>query len=240
MTPRREGPAQRNGKRWPRWNRRRDYGPDHDVAVLALAAAVATAVLSGGAAWLSSQAGGEWQAALREELRWSTAAVEDIRFVYNDEAPYLLRADLADARADALRKQAAGNAGLPSEVARAEARMELELGFRTRQVVGLRPYQQPYRLPDGGLDLERRLADERNRNPDLVGLDPEPEQTAGNRASRRAAWVAAASVPVAAAFILAALATLAQRSSRNRLLLLRCGYVLLGVSALMAFGGVLS
>jgi hypothetical protein len=229
------------------WNRKRRphrRGPreqDDDVAVLALAAAIAIAVLTGVATWWSSQAGGAWQTALREELKWSAAAVEDIRFVHADQAPDIFRADLADARAQALRREASGSSGLAGEVGRAEARTELELAFRTRQRLGLSPDQlQAYRLPDGGFGLARRLADERNLHPDLVGLDPEPEQADGDRASGEASWAAAAAVPVAAAFVLAALATLARRGSRNRVLLLRCGYLLLGASALLLFEGVLS
>jgi hypothetical protein len=238
MAPRGPGRIQRNRPRRQRKGSRRDRGRDYEVAALALAAAIVTAVLGGWAAWLSAQADGGWHTALREELKWSAAAVEDIRFVYTDQAPDILGVDLADARAAALRRVAADSSGLPGEVAMAEARAELELAFRTRRRLGLSPEQErAYRRPDGSFDLERLLADERSLHPDLVGLDPEREQAAGDHASRQAGWVAAASLPVAGAFVLAAMAR--RRHRRWRRLLLGSGYGLLGVAALVAFGGVL-
>jgi hypothetical protein len=211
-------------------------GQDYEVAVLALAASVVTALLGGWAAWLSARADGEWQSALRQETRWSAAVVEDVRYVYADQAPHIFGIDLADARADALRGVAADSTGLPGQVARAEARVELELAFRARPRLSLSPEQErTYRRPDGSFDLERRLADERTRNPGLVGLDPELKQAAGDRASQQASWVAAASLPVAGAYVLAALSR--RGRGRQRRLLRRGGYGLLGVAVVVAFGG---
>jgi hypothetical protein len=79
------------------------------VARLALAAAIVTALLGGWAAWLSAQADGEWQTALRQELKWSAATVEDIRFVYTDQAPDIFGIDLANARAAAERRHRPAN-----------------------------------------------------------------------------------------------------------------------------------
>jgi hypothetical protein len=175
---------------------------------------------------------------LREELAWSTAAVEDARHVYTDQAPDIFGVDVAHARAGALSGVAGDSLGLPSEVARAEAGAELELAYRTRQRLGLSPEQKrTYRRPDGSFDLERRLADVRNLHPDLVGLDPDLQQAAGDRASRQAGWVAAASLPVTGAFVLAAVSR--RQRSRWRQRLLRSGYGLLGVAAVVAFGGLL-
>lgn len=228
---------QRTGRRRRRASRR-DRGRDYEVATLALAAAIVTALLGGWASWFSAKADDGWQTALRQELKWSTAAVEDTRFVYADQAPDIFAIDQADARAAALRSVAADIPGLPGQVAKAEARAELELAFRIRRRLGLSPEQErAYRRADGSFDLERRLADERNIHPNLVGLDPEVQQQAGDRASRQARWVAAASLPVAGAFVLAAVAR--RRRDRWRRLLLRSGYGLLGVAALVAFGGVL-
>lgn len=242
MAPRGAGRGGGSNRRRRRRGSRRERGPDYGVARLALVAAIATGVLPCWAAWLSARADGGWQTALREELKWSAAAVEDTRFVYTDQAPDIFGADLADARAAALRR-VAGRPGLPGEVARAEARAALELAFRTRQRLGLSPGQErAYRRPDGSFDLQRRLADERNLHPDLVKLDPELRQATGDRASGQAGWVAAALLPVAGAGLLAALASQASRKRRQgrRRRLLQVGYGLLGVAAVMAFGGVLA
>jgi hypothetical protein len=217
------------------------------VARLTLVAALATAALSFLATWLSARADGGWQRALRQELTWSTAVIEDVRFVYTDQAPDVFRVDLAEARVAALRRAAAERPGLPGAVAGAEARVELDLAFRTRQRLGLRPDQERgYRRPDGSFDLGRRLADERGLHPRLVQMDPGPQQAAGDRAGRQAGWVTAAMVPVAAAFIPAAVAYWAGTRRRpgprwlRDLRLVEVGYGLLGVAALMTLWGVLA
>jgi len=253
MAPRGPAGSRRRGRRRRRKDRGRDRFPEsgphteRDVATLALVAAIATAVLPFLAAWLSARADGGWQRALRQELTRSTAMIEDVRFVYTDQAPDVFRVDLADARVAALRRVAAERPGLPGAVANAEARVELDLAFRTRQRLGLRPDQERgYRRPDGSFDLGRRLADVRNLHPRLVRVDPEPQQEAGDRAGRQAGWVAVATVPVAAAFIMAAVAYwegTRRRPSPSRLQglpLLQVGYGLLGVAGLMTFWGVLA
>ena len=244
MAPRRG----RTGGSGPR-RRRKVQGPDrsedYGVAWLALVAAIAAGVLPCWAALLSAKADGGWQTALREELTWSAALVEDVRFVYTDQAPDIFRVDLAEARAAALRDAAADRTDLGGQVAMAEARAELELAFRTRRRLGMSPEQEEaYRRPDGSFDLQRRLAHERNLHPNLVGMDPGRQQAAGDRAGGRAGWVAVAMVPVAGAFVLAALAYRAGHGRHRRPVLHRrllgLGYGLLGVAALMALGGVLA
>jgi hypothetical protein len=245
MAPGGSGRTGGSNRRRRRKSQRPDRGQDYGVAWLAVAAAIATAVLPCWAALLSAKADGGWQTALREELTWGAALVEDARFIYSDEAPDIVRVEMAEARVAALRRVAADRSDLPAEVARAEARAELELAYRTRQRLRLSVEQErTYRRPDGSFDLQRRLADERNLHPHLVRMDPELRQAAGDHAGGQAGWVAAATLPVAAGFILAALAYRAgHRRPRRPVLrrrLLRLGYGLLGVAALMAFGGVLA
>jgi hypothetical protein len=221
---------------------------DHGVAGLTLAAAIAAAAFSGWAGWSSSRAADGWQHALRQEVQWSAAAVEDIRFVYADQAPVVLAADLADARAVALRAAAEHSSGTSAEVAAAEARIEAELAFRLRQhrLRHLRldeQHERDYRRPDGTFDLVRRLADERSQHASLVGIDPEHAQQAGDDANRQASMAAVAALPLAGAFLIGA-GVVARRRRRGPArpprTVLAAGYGLLAVAIVLALIGVVA
>jgi hypothetical protein len=210
---------------------------DRGVAALALTAAILSALLAGSASWLSALADDGWQTALREELKWSAAAVEDARFVYTDQAPDIAGIDRAEARVAALREVEADSAGTAAAIARAETRTEQELAFRIRQRVGMSPAQErAYRRPDGSFDIGKRLADERNRNPDLVRLDPGARQAAGDQAERRSQAAVLATIPVAGAFALAALAR--RQTGGWYKPIIGGGFGLLALAVLMALVGV--
>jgi hypothetical protein len=219
---------------------------DHGVAGLTLAAAMAAASFSGWAGWSSSQAADGWQKALRQEVQWSAAAIEDIRFVYADQAPVVLAADLADARAAALGSVADRSSGTSADLAAAEARIEAELAFRLRQH-RLRRLQldeqreRDYRRPDGTFDLVRRLADERSQHASLVGIDPERAQAAGDDANRQASMAAVAMLPLAGAFLVGVGVVSRRRrrgTTRLRQSTLAAGYGLLAVAIVVALIGV--
>ena len=48
---------------------------------------IVVALLLGAATVIAGLAAGAWQSATREEIKWSASAIEDVRFVYQDEAP---------------------------------------------------------------------------------------------------------------------------------------------------------
>jgi hypothetical protein len=122
----------------------------------------------------------------------------------------LLSAEADGGRQTALREVAADRTDLPSQVAMVEARAELELAFRTRRRLDMSPEQEDaYRRPDGSFDIQRRLAEQRNLNPNLVGMDP----GGSRRRVTGPAGVAGALLPGAGAFLLAALA---YRAGRGR------------------------
>ena len=57
------------------------------VALMLAIAALMAAAIATRASFLSSQASGTWQFALRSELKLGAAMIEDVRYVYNSEAP---------------------------------------------------------------------------------------------------------------------------------------------------------
>jgi hypothetical protein len=168
------------------------------------AAAVVAAALAGMASLRSEAAFDALQRANRDEVKHAAALLEDVRFVYADEGPSALRALEARIRAEELRGQAEDADGdvrtailLEARVAQALADTLTETGFDLGTA--------EYRTEDGGLDIARRLADARARNPDLLALDPQASQARGERLGREAALGLASTVPVGVAFLFGAL-----------------------------------
>jgi hypothetical protein len=175
------------------------------LALLLAAAAVVAAILGARASLLASASSGLWQQSVRQEVKAAAAVVEDLRFVYGDEAAQAYRVVEAQVRADEFRKAAQSKSGVLRTLLLAEA-------FAYDQMVqALMPASEisrdpRYARPEGGFDLARRLADMRNRNPDLVAIDPEQPQRAGDVLSQHAALDTAATVPVALTFLFGSLA----------------------------------
>ncbi|MEV6598687.1 hypothetical protein AB0M36_17780 [Actinoplanes sp. NPDC051346] len=171
--------------------------------LLQAAITVAVAVGVAASAVLSSRASGEWHDASRQEITWSAALVEDLRHVYGDEAPFALHVAIADSRARALRL-AAGDAGSAGDLAAWESLAETQTVGHLRQAAkgsgGLLDGDR-YRLPEGGYDIARRLADMRGAHPDLRDRDPAGAMADGDAAMRQAVTVALATVPLVAVFV---------------------------------------
>jgi hypothetical protein len=149
---------------------------------IVVAAALAVATLLGAAAT------GAWQQSLREELKRSAALVEDVHHVYGDEAPLALELALAKARA--------------AELSPTDAIADRKAVFAVEQKVGGEHLiDDRYERPEG-YDVLGRLADVRERHPDLMALDPELPLERGDRLSRRALIVLIATVPLVLGFLL--------------------------------------
>ena len=168
------------------------------------AAAVVAALLAGMASLRSEAAFDALQQANREEVKHAAALLEDVRFVYADEGPSALRALEARIRAEELRSQAKDAGGdvrtailREATVAQALADALTETGFDLGTT--------EYRTEEGGVDIARRLAAARARNPDLVALDPQASQALGERRGREATLGLAATIPVGVAFLFGAL-----------------------------------
>jgi hypothetical protein len=101
---------------------------------------------------LISQASGDRQQAVREEIKRTAATVEDVRLVYGDEAPLGFRVAVDRIRAEELHRaaHAAGSAGAAAEV---EAVVQEQTAFALatgEEGTGRLADGDRYRTPDGG------------------------------------------------------------------------------------------
>ncbi|MCD7439247.1 hypothetical protein K4B79_13525 [Streptomyces lincolnensis] len=172
------------------------------ICVAALATLLATL--------LFSEASGTYQEAVRQDVRRQGAVLEDIRFVYGDEAPLAFEVAVAQARADAL-----GPLRGDGRLAASEYRLAAQTAFGLRTAEGASPVlaTDRYRHQSLGYDLPRRLSDVQRRSPELYALDPDATLRSGDR---RAAWGLAAAGVAGAAVLVAVLAAVVLRPRRWR------------------------
>lgn len=199
------------------------------VALMLALAAVLAAAVATRASFLSSEAAGLWQSAIRNELKLGAAMVEDVRFVYNDEGPQAFRIAAARVRAEEYRRRARNAAPDVARVLRVEATAQQLVADSLVESSDIAK-EEKYETEDGGFDLARRLADNRARNPDLVAIDADAIQAEGDDLAARAVLMLSTAVPVGVAFLLGALA----QAYRRRRALLTAGYVVLGLSLVLA------
>jgi hypothetical protein len=176
-----------------------------------------------------------WHAAVRQHVKQAAGAVEDIRFVYQEEGPTALQVAESRLLAEELRAAAARAPGTAGELLRVEA------GARERTasvlVEGSAIASDP-RYEDreaGGFDLVLRLADNRQELPDLLALDPDATQAEGSRLNAEATLLLTCIVPVAAAFLFGALAYAVPRFGRA-LVMAGFAFVAVGVLGAIAVG----
>lgn len=213
------GPAGPAGPTGSAPERRRE-GPG--VALLLGAAAVVTAIIAGRASFMSADASTNWQQSVREQVKQSAAYVEDIRFTYTVEEPQALSLAEARFRAQQLGRVVSVSTGLTQSL------LAVEQGVQNDVVNALANSSplasDPKYQTATGYDINKRLADVRNENPDLVKLDPTKAQKRGDDFSRRSIRLAESTVLAAGAFLFG---SLAQGFARRRGLFLTFGTVLL-------------
>jgi len=173
---------------------------DGAVVVLLSAAAILAAIIATRAAFLSADASDAWNLALREEIRRSAATVEDVRFVYTVEGPIAFRVAAAEVRRAEFQLAADATSGAPRDAALTEASIQAGVAeaLRPSSDVAL---DSSYALPAGGYDLLARLVANRARFADLLAIDPEPDQAAGDAASRQAVLMVVAGIAVGIALL---------------------------------------
>jgi hypothetical protein len=147
--------------------------------LLAVAATLAAAV-GGWSSIVADRGSDTWHAAVREHVKQSAGAVEDIRFVYQEEGATALQVAEARMLADEYRRAARRATGLARELLLLEASAQEEAG----EVLagGSEVSEDPrYQDPDGdGFDLLLRLSDNRQETPDLLALDPDATEDEGS------------------------------------------------------------
>ncbi|MFG3438423.1 hypothetical protein ACGF0J_14360 [Nonomuraea sp. NPDC047897] len=190
---------------------RRSLGDPANLLQLVIALLTALPVLAG--ALLSSQASDDWQQALRDDIKRSAAALEDIRFVYTDEARPAFRIAMGEVRAEELRLEGAGAAARFEAGAEAQTAAQLRFAERGK---GTLVDGNRYQAPDHSFDLPRRLADIRARHPGLVRLDPDAAQRAGDETGGRAFLLSCLVFPLVAGYLLLQVRIVRRRTQRRR------------------------
>lgn len=181
----------------------REEQADIAVAVLLAVAAVIVAIVGGRAAFVGDSGSDTWQAAIREDVKRSAGIVEDARFLYSEEVPVALQIEEARIRKRELRAAAGGTSGTVRGVLEAKAEAQTQIAAPIDEVNDLAGNPR-YKLAEDG--VVRRLADRRAKNPDLMRLDPDATESRGSEENLKSTWLIAATVLVAIAFLLGALA----------------------------------
>jgi hypothetical protein len=182
------------------------------------------------ASFLTGDASGKWQLALRTEVKRSAAVIEDVRYLYQTETS--IATAVVEARIRQ-RQLLAAATGQPAGVAQA---LQLEASVQRSRVDTFQRSSElatdpAYALPAGGLDLGKRLADLRAQHPDLVALDPDSIAATGDVSAGHALRLTWSGLAIALCVMLGALA---QPFRRWRRPLIAGGAVALAVGVLTA------
>jgi hypothetical protein len=206
-------------------------GGDRGVALLLATAAVVAAIITLVALNSSSDASSSWQSALRQEVKRGVLAVEDIRYIYEVEAPAAFQVAAQEVQAQEYRTAAS------SAAPDVRSKLEADAQVLEMTVDNLRPSiamaVPAYALPAGGYDTVKRLS-ERLSDPTRVATDPDGAMATGDAQASRADRLIDSIVIVAFAFLFGALAE-TFKGARRQLLLM--GWVCLGLGVMVALAG---
>jgi hypothetical protein len=172
--------------------------------VLLAVAAVIAALIGARAALLGDSGSDTWHKSIREDVKRDAGIVEDVRFVYEEEAAAALQLRTAQIRAEEARRAAKGESDPTRGVLESEAGGQEALANTERQ--GSDTADDPKYAKGEGWDVAKRLADRRARLPDLVAIDPDATEERGSDRSRESSMLVATTILVAVAFLCGALA----------------------------------
>jgi len=200
------------------------------VAVLLACAAVVAAIIGARAAMVGDDGSDTWHGAVREDVKRGAGLVEDVRFVYTEEAALAFQVAEGEVRAEEARREARQSAGLAQEL------LEIQAGAQDGVVDTVKSSSElakdpKYRLDGGGYDVPQRLADTRAENPDLVAIDPDATEAEGADLSYESALMVASTLPAGLAFLCGALA---HGFPSRRRWLVPLGFALTALSLLLA------
>jgi hypothetical protein len=203
-------------------------GQTNAVALFLAATAVIAVLIGWRASVDSSAASGSWQSSVRTQVRHDAALATDVQTVISNEAPGAWSYIAAQLRATAYGAAERNHRGDAREALTVEKLIQQTfaegLAAETALVAG------GY-MDEGKLGLAPYLADLRDENPDLVGLDASAVAAEGEGSYEDAMRMMFLTVPAAVAFGLGALA---QGFERRRRLLLILGTVVLAATAVLA------
>jgi hypothetical protein len=200
------------------------------VAVLLACAAVVAAIIGARAAIVGDAGSDTWHTSVREDVKAGAGLVEDVRFVYTEDAPLAFQVSEGNVRAEEAHREARGTSGLTREILVAHAGA-FEGVVRTIEQASKLAKDPDYELDTGGYDVLRRLADVRDEHPDLVEIDADATEEEGSDLTFESALLVASTLPAGLAFLCGALA---HGFPSRRRLLVPLGFALTGLSLVLA------
>ena len=174
------------------------------IAVLLAIAAVFAAAIGARAAFLADVGSDKWHEAVRTEIKYGAALLEDTRFVYQEVAPQAFQVISSTIRAQELTRQARRDPSVRA-LLEGEAGAQQQLSKSIAHATGI-DRDRRYLAAGPSFDVARRLADGRNRNPKLVELDAGEVVHEGSELKRQSSLLFATAIPAAFAFLCGALA----------------------------------
>jgi hypothetical protein len=179
------------------------------VVVLAISMAAAT--------YIAGAASDHWHKASREQTRWSAAAVEDVRFVYSEQAPAAFEVAELRTRKAALDRLAAQIEGVPLDYDIEAIAEDQTAHWLILQHAGVGGVLSTRYVNANGYDVVRALVDVRASTAKNIPARSDSEIASGDRL---AAWSLATSlIPlplVVAFFALSAILYTYRRTTRRR------------------------
>lgn len=206
-----------------------DYA-DTTVAVLLTVAAVIAALIGIRAAVLGDSGSDTWHAAVRQDVKRDAAIVEVSRFIYQEEAPLALQVAAERFQGEEVRKEENFKSGTVRDLLDADASMRDRLALLNEKGSEV-ARDKRYATDEGGFDIIRRLGDRRQKDQDLVRLDPDATERRASGDIKEASLLIATTIPVALGFLCGALA---EAFEPRRRILVRVGYVLVGLGLVLA------
>lgn len=200
------------------------------VAVLLACAAVVAAIIGARAALIGDDGSDTWHTSVREDVKAGAGLVEDVRYVYTEEAQLAFQVAEGEVRAEEARREAEGESGLVREILEAHAGAQQGVVDTVKSSSSLAKNKK-YALPEGGYDVPQRIADTRAKNPDLVEIDADATEQEGSDKSFESALLVASTLPAGLAFLCGALA---HGFPSRRRWLVPLGFALTGLSLVLA------
>lgn len=200
------------------------------VAVLLACAAVVAAIIGARAALIGDDGSDTWHTSVREDVKAGAGLVEDVRYVYTEEAQLAFQVAEGEVRAEEARREAQGESGLVLELLEAHAGAQQGVVDTVKSSSSLAKNPK-YALPDGGYDIPQRIVDTRAKNPDLVEIDADATEQEGSDKSFESALLVASTLPAGLAFLCGALA---HGFPSRRRWLVPLGFALTAISLVLA------
>jgi hypothetical protein len=176
------------------------------AAVLLAAAAIAATTVGAQATAVTSSASSSWQVSVRRQLDQAERIRDGVDQVYATEAPQAVRVAEARLQADELSSAAASLGEPDRSTVLAQASAQAAVANALAATASPLATDARYLTP-AGFDLGRRLADVRGTQVGASARDPiGTAQDNGDEEAREGLLLVAATIPIAVAFLLGALA----------------------------------